>query len=45
MAQILGKSYTDASGLVKIGIDYVSLSKILWLAGWGIVFRKVLRLL
>ena len=45
MAQILGKSYTDASGFVKIGIDYVSLSKILWLAGWGIVFRKVLRLL
>lgn len=45
MEQILGKSYTDASGLVKIGTDYVSLSKILWLAGWGIVFRKVLRLL
>jgi len=45
MEQILGKSYTDASGLAKTGIDYVSLCKILWIAGWGIVFRRVSRLL
>ena len=43
MEQLLGESYAKASDLVKIGIDYVSLIKILWMAGWGIVLRKVVR--